>query len=128
MVTGVIGVAAESFLRENLLEKRALQPVDLFPFQPPLAYREFGAGLVRSEITTVPEFYGMSKNTVDPIIDPNVWRLKITLDGKLIRTLRFGELLALSRELRYVTLRCISNTLKSDLWGPLNGQASISHS
>jgi hypothetical protein len=59
----------------------------------------------------------MSKNSVDPLIDLAAWRLKITLDGKLVRALRFGELLGLSRECRYITLRCISNTLKSDLMG-----------
>lgn len=117
MATGVVAVAAESFLRESILEKQATQPVDLFPYQPPLAYRNFGAGLVRSEITPVREFYGMSKDTVDPLIDPNTWHLKISLNGKLLRTLRFGELLGLSREYRYLTLRCISNTLNSDLMG-----------
>jgi DMSO/TMAO reductase YedYZ molybdopterin-dependent catalytic subunit len=117
MSAGVVAVAAESFLRETVLERRATQPVELFPFQPPLDYRNFGGGLVRKEITSVPEFYGMSKNTVDPLIDLNIWRLKITLEGKLLRSFRFGELLGLSREYRYVTLRCISNTLKSDLMG-----------
>lgn len=117
MSAGVVAVAAESFLRESILDKRAVQPVELFPFQPPLDYRNFGAGLVRKEITSVAEFYGMSKNTVDPLIDLNTWRLKITLEGKLLRSLGFGELLGLSREYRFVTLRCISNTLKSDLMG-----------
>ncbi len=117
MSAGVAAVAAESFLRESILERRAAQPVELFPFQPPLGYRSFGAGLVRKEITSVAEFYGMSKNTVDPLIDLNTWRLRITLEGKLLRSLRFGELLGLSREYRFVTLRCISNTLKSDLMG-----------
>jgi len=117
MSTGVVAVAAESYLRESMLEKRAVQPVDLFPFQPALGERNFGVGLVRAEVSTVPQFYGMSKNTVDPLIDLNTWRLKITLDGKPLRSLRFGELLSLSREYRYITLRCISNTLKSDLMG-----------
>jgi DMSO/TMAO reductase YedYZ molybdopterin-dependent catalytic subunit len=117
MSSGVVAVAAESYLREASLEKRAVQPVELFPFQPNIGDRNFGAGLVRNEISTVPQFYGMSKNTVDPLIDLNTWRLKVTLDGKMIRSLRFGELLSLSRECRYITLRCISNTLKSDLMG-----------
>lgn len=117
MSTGVVGVAAESFFRETILDKRAAQPVQLFAFQPPLEYRDFGSGLVRKEITSVAEFYGMSKDAIDPLIDPNVWRLRITLDGKLVRTIRFGELLGMSRQYRYVTLRCISNTLKSDLMG-----------
>jgi DMSO/TMAO reductase YedYZ molybdopterin-dependent catalytic subunit len=117
MASGFVAVAAENFLRESLLEKRAVQPVPLFPFQPPLVYRDFGGGLVRPEITTVSQFYGMSKNTVDPLIDLNTWRLKLTLDGKLLRVLRYGELLGLNREYPYATLRCISNTLQSDLMG-----------
>jgi DMSO/TMAO reductase YedYZ molybdopterin-dependent catalytic subunit len=117
MSSGVVAVAAESYLRESNLERRAVQPVDLFPFQPAVGDRNFGAGLVRNEISTVPQFYGMSKNTVDPLIDLNTWRLRVTLDGKVLRSLRFGELLSLSREYRYITLRCISNTLKSDLMG-----------
>ena len=117
MTGGVVAVAAESYLREARVGKQALQPVALFPFQPPLAYRNFGDGLVRREITKVSEFYGMSKNTVDPVIDLATWRLRITLDGKLVRSMRFGELLDLSRAFPYVTLRCISNTLQSDLMG-----------
>jgi DMSO/TMAO reductase YedYZ molybdopterin-dependent catalytic subunit len=117
MGAGVIAVAGESFLRESLLQKQAAVPVDLFPFQPTLAGRGFGGGLVRKEITAVSEFYGMSKNAIDPVIDLHTWRLKITVDGALLRSIGFGELLELSREYRYVTLRCISNTLKSDLMG-----------
>ena len=117
MSTGVVAVAAESFLREASLEKRATQPIDLFPFQPPLARQSFGSGLVRKEVTPIPEFYGMSKNAVDPLINLAAWRLKITIEGKLIRAFTYGELLALQRQYRFVTLRCISNTLKSDLMG-----------
>ena len=117
MAGGVIAVSAESFLRERSRARRALQPLDLFPFQPPLDRANFAPGLVRKAVTPVPEFYGMSKNTVDPAIDLRSWRLLITLDGKPLRQFPYGELLSLPREIRYVTLRCISNTLKSDLMG-----------
>jgi DMSO/TMAO reductase YedYZ molybdopterin-dependent catalytic subunit len=117
MSTGVVAVAAESFLREASLEKRANQPVDLFPFQPPLDRQSFGAGLVRKEVTPIPEFYGMSKNAVDPLINLASWRLKVTIEGKLVRAFSYGDLLAMQRQYRFVTLRCISNTLKSDLMG-----------
>ena len=117
MTSGVVAVAAESYFREVSLDKRAAQPVELFPFQPRLNDRSFGDGLVRNQVSTVSQFYGMSKNTVDPLVDLNSWRLKITCDGKLLRSLSFGDLLRSSREYRYITLRCISNTLKSDLMG-----------
>ncbi len=59
----------------------------------------------------------MSKNIVDPVIDTRNWRLTISIDGKPIRQFRYSELLSLPKQLRYQTLRCISNTLKSDLMG-----------
>ena len=117
MASGVIAVAGESFLREQSLARRGNKPVELFPFQPPLERAHFAAGLVRKAVTPVPEFYGMSKNTVDPSVDTREWRLLITCDGKPLRRFSYAELLALPRQVRYVTLRCISNTLKSDLMG-----------
>ncbi len=117
MAGGVLAVAGESFLREQSLARRARQPIELFPYQPLLDRANFAPGLVRKAITPVPEFYGMSKNTVDPAIDPQAWRLFLTLDGKLLRQFTYAELLSLPKQIRYVTLRCISNTLKSDLMG-----------
>jgi phytoene synthase len=117
MAGGVIAVAGESFLRERSLARRALQPFDLFPYQPPLDRAAFAPTLVRKAVTPVPEFYGMSKNTVDPSIDTQSWLLLITLNGKLLRQFTYTQLLNLPKQIRYVTLRCISNTLKSDLMG-----------
>ena len=115
MTAGVFGVALESYAREQALARRATHPVALFPFQQPA--ERFGAGLVRKAVTPVPEFYGMSKNTVDPAIHPATWSLRITVDGREVKRFRYEELLALPRVERYVTLRCVSNTLKSDLMG-----------
>ncbi len=112
---GVIAVAGESFLRDRALAKRAVEPVDLFPFPRPST--TFGDGFTRKSVTPVNEFYGMSKNTVDPAIAPPVWRLHVTVDGRLVKEYTFSELLTLPRQERYVTLRCVSNTLKSDLMG-----------
>ncbi len=117
MSSGVVAVAAESFFRDAALARRATEPVTLFPFLPPLDRQSFAPGLVRKAVTPTREFYGMSKNTVDPVINPRTWRLNITLDGTPVHRYSYGELLALGRERRYVTLRCISNTLKSDLMG-----------
>jgi DMSO/TMAO reductase YedYZ molybdopterin-dependent catalytic subunit len=69
-------------------------------------------------VTPVTQFYGMSKNTVDPVIDVRTWQLTISMDGRPVRRFSYSDLLAMrNRELRFVTLRCISNTLKSDLMG-----------
>jgi len=59
----------------------------------------------------------MSKNTVDPVVDPKTWRLKIRLDDRLVREFSYAELLSLPRQERFMTMRCVSNTLKSDLMG-----------
>ena len=115
MVAGVAAVALESYARNWELSRRAVEPVSLWPSDPPPD--NFGAGLVRKAVTPVREFYGMSKNAVDPVIDPRTWRLKITVDGRLLKHLSYAELLSLPRLQRYVTLRCISNTLQSDLMG-----------
>jgi DMSO/TMAO reductase YedYZ molybdopterin-dependent catalytic subunit len=114
---GVLAVAAESFLRDQVLAERAIQPTNLFPFSSPIDRPSFGGGLVRTDVTPVREFYGMSKDSVDPVIDPRTWRLNITVEGRTIRRFTYGDLLAMQRQNRYVTLRCISNTLQSDLMG-----------
>ncbi len=115
MTAGTVGVAVESFVRNRVLAAQAREPQPLFPLREPAD--TFAPGLVRRPITPVGQFYVMSKNTVDPALDPDHWRLKITIDGRTLRELTYRELLSLPREERYQTLRCISNTLKSDLMG-----------
>ena len=115
MPAGVAAVAIEGYLRNEALARRAVRPVALFPFHPPA--NGFGAGLVRKAVTPTAEFYGMSKNAVDPSIDPTRWRLRVTAEGRTLREFSYAELLSLPRTERYVTLRCVSNTLQSDLMG-----------
>jgi DMSO/TMAO reductase YedYZ molybdopterin-dependent catalytic subunit len=110
-------VAVEAWWRNERLASKAVEPVPLFKYQVPPERELWGKGLVRKPITTVREFYVMSKNTVDPVVDPKTWRLKIKFDDKLIREFSYAELLSLPRQERFVTLRCVSNTLKSDLMG-----------
>src|SRR5690606_9466135 len=99
------------------LAKRAVVPVSLFSFEPPAGAESFAPGLVRPLLTPVDEFYRMSKNAVDPAIDPRVWRLEIKDGNRIVRSYSYANLLALSRDIRPVTLRCISNTLSSNLMG-----------
>lgn len=117
MSSGGAAVAIESYLRNEALAAKAVEPVPLDPFIPPAERAPFAPPLVRPAVTPVSEFYGMSKNTVDPVIDPDTWRLRLTIDGRSLRQYRYAELLALPRTQRYVTLRCISNTLRSNLMG-----------
>ncbi|MBY0505019.1 MAG: molybdopterin-dependent oxidoreductase [Bryobacteraceae bacterium] len=115
MLSGTVGVAAESYVRNRSIAASAVTPVDLFPMvMPP---NPLPKGLVRKPITPVGQFYVMSKNSVDPALDPRRWRLRIKREGRLIRDFSYNELLGLPRRERYQTLRCISNTLKTDLMG-----------
>ena len=114
LMAGATGaVAVESFWRDERLARRAVKPMALWPFQTPP--EEFGVGWVRRAVTRIGEHYTMSKNSVDPAIDPATWALRITVDGRELATLRYAQLLQAPRQQRYVTLRCVSNTLKSDL-------------
>jgi DMSO/TMAO reductase YedYZ molybdopterin-dependent catalytic subunit len=117
MMAGTAAVAAESFLRNRAMAARAVEPVEMASFRPPVETGRFAPPLVRKAVTPVNEFYAMSKNAVDPAIDPTTWRLRILDDDRLISEYSYAELLALPREDRYVTLRCISNTLQSNLMG-----------
>ncbi len=108
-------VAGESFARNRAYAARPAAPQPLHPFSPPAD--TFGGALVRPFVTPVEAFYGMSKNTVDPVIDPREWRLAVTLDGRPLRSISYTELLSLPRLQRITTMRCVSNTLKSNLMG-----------
>lgn len=115
MLSGTVGVAAESYVRNRSIAASAIEPVPLFPMVMPA--NQLPKGLVRQPITPVGQFYVMSKNSVDPALDPRRWRLRIKREGRLVRDFSYAELLSLPRQQRFQTLRCISNTLKTDLMG-----------
>lgn len=115
MAAATGGIAVESFSRNRAYARRAAVPQFLHPFEPPPD--TFAPGLVRPNLTPLEAFYGMSKNTVDPVVDPQSWRLRVTLDGRLLKSYSYAELLALPRLRRLTTMRCVSNTLKSNLMG-----------
>jgi DMSO/TMAO reductase YedYZ molybdopterin-dependent catalytic subunit len=117
MSAGTAAVAVEAFARNRALAAKAASPVALFPMKLPAGYENWGAGLVRKPITPLREFYVMSKNTVDPAPGPENWRLRIQFDGRTVRELSYAQLLSFRREERYVSLRCVSNSLKSNLMG-----------
>jgi DMSO/TMAO reductase YedYZ molybdopterin-dependent catalytic subunit len=117
LAAGVFAVAGEAWQRERVFARRAVEPRDLFPFPAPPGAEQFAPGLVRPLVTPVDKFYRMSKNPVDPVIDPREWKLKITLDGRPIRELGYAELLSLPRRERWITLRCVSNGISASLMG-----------
>lgn len=117
MSSGTALVAVESYWREESLARRAVRPVPLYPFTYPQDREQFAPGLVRAAVTSIEpkdEFYRMSKAAVDPAVDPARWSLRITVDGRPWREFSYRELLSLPRTERYVTLRCVSNSLTSD--------------
>ena len=114
MSSTTLAVAIEGYLRDARLAARAAKPFDLWKFTQPA---ETFHKLARKAVTAIGQHYTMSKNSIDPLIDPATWRLKFTVDGREILSLSYLQLLQAKRQQRYVTLRCISNTLKSDLMG-----------
>ncbi|MGE3271210.1 MAG: molybdopterin-dependent oxidoreductase [Chloroflexota bacterium] len=69
------------------------------------------------EVLTPKEFYTVSKNLIDPIVNVNTWSLKI--DGLVERpvTYVYDDITALPSHSDYYTLQCISNEVGGDLWG-----------
>jgi DMSO/TMAO reductase YedYZ molybdopterin-dependent catalytic subunit len=114
MSSTTLAVAVEGYLRDARLAARAAKPFDLWKFIPPL---DNFHPLARKAITAVGIHYTMSKNSVDPTIDPATWRLRFKIHSYEFLSLSYLQLLQVKRQQRYVTLRCISNTLKSDLMG-----------
>lgn len=117
MATGTAAVALEAYLRNQALAARSTEARPLFPMQIPEEHIRWGNGLVRKPVTPIREFYVMSKNTVDPAPDPANYRLNIQIDGRPLRSFSYTQLLNLPRQQRYVSLRCVSNSLKSNLMG-----------
>ncbi|HYM97935.1 MAG TPA: molybdopterin-dependent oxidoreductase, partial [Candidatus Sulfotelmatobacter sp.] len=80
-------------------------------FNPP----EAGLKGVSPEITPVENFYVVSKNFSDPVIDAQGWSLKV--EGLVDRplTLTLDQLKALPSVTQYVTMECISNNVGGEL-------------
>ena len=80
-------------------------------FAPP----ESGLTGVSPAITPVGNFYVVSKNFVDPVVDAPTWRLHVggMVDKPI--TLTLDELRGLPSASEYLTLECISNDVGGDL-------------
>lgn len=73
------------------------------------------AGAVSPAITPVPDFYVVSKNIADPVVDGQAWRLHVQgLAGKPL-TLTLDQLRSLPATNEYVTFACISNDVGGGL-------------
>ncbi len=74
-------------------------------------------GKLTPVITSVADFYHVSKNISDPVVDGASWSL--TIDGLVARPLSFSydDIVARARTQNITTLSCISNELNGDLAG-----------
>src|SRR3989454_2361892 len=80
-------------------------------FNPP----EAGLRGVSPEITPIPNFYIVSKNFSDPVVDEAGWSLSVGGAVDKAMNLSLAELRALPSATEYVTLICISNNVGGDL-------------
>jgi DMSO/TMAO reductase YedYZ molybdopterin-dependent catalytic subunit len=79
-------------------------------------------GGARAPITPVADFYAVTKNLVDPYVNPDLWRLEVTGDVAKPYQLTLQELRTLGSATQETTLECISNgvgygLLSNGLWG-----------
>ena len=74
-------------------------------------------GKLTPVITSVADFYQVSKNISDPVVDGASWSL--TIDGKVAKPLTFSyeEIVSRAKTNNISTLACISNELNGDLAG-----------
>jgi DMSO/TMAO reductase YedYZ molybdopterin-dependent catalytic subunit len=66
-------------------------------------------------ITPNDRFYVVSKNVIDPLISPSIWRLEVTGLVERPRTYRYEDLLAMPAVTQETTLECISNDIGDGL-------------
>ena len=110
----LLPVAASSV--RTVLVGRTPRPT-LFPFSsPPPRAAGFALAGLTPEVTSVPDFYRMSKNVADPVLDETVWSLAVS--GRVGRalSLTLDDLAELPRVERWVTMQCVSNPVGGPLW------------
>jgi DMSO/TMAO reductase YedYZ molybdopterin-dependent catalytic subunit len=94
----------------------------LFPYMPPGPRAPgFPVAGVEPEVTPAASFYLVSKNAVDPDVDPDAWLLRVTGRVHTPLTLSLAELMGMARVDQYVTLRCVdslpgSHLMSNALW------------
>ncbi len=98
----VAGVLSVAYLADVVIGTRA-------------GARNANEGDISQPITPVPEFYTVSKNFLDPSVNPGGWSL--TVDGLVDSRTSFTyeQLLALPPVEQQATLTCISNPIGGDL-------------
>jgi len=73
------------------------------------------AGKLPPEVTPNQDFYVVSKNFGDVVVDETTWRLEVTGLVEKPLSLAYGDLTALPAAEQYITLECISNEVGGNL-------------
>ena len=76
---------------------------------------EAGLKGISPEITPVENFYVVSKNFSDPVVDPSRWSLRVGGLADKPLTLSLDQLRALPSVSQYVTMECVSNNVGGNL-------------
>lgn len=73
------------------------------------------ADLFANEVTPVGEFYVVSKNVVDPVVDASTWNLAV--DGLVTNSMTYGyeNLQSRMNAREHITLECVSNQVGGKL-------------
>lgn len=66
-------------------------------------------------VSSIPEFYEVDINWIDPDLDAEAWSLAVTGQVENEFELGYDEILSMEPEHRFVTLRCVSDPLNGDL-------------
>lgn len=78
------------------------------------------AELFAKEVTPTDEFYVVTKNVIDPDVDPGSWRLVVDGLVQTPRTYTYDQLLARAAISEYGTLECVSNEVGGNLISTAN--------
>ena len=74
-----------------------------------------GSDAISEPVTPNDSFYLISKNFVDPSVDTDGWRLRITGLVETPRDIAYTDLLEMQRQEQLTTLTCISNEIGGEL-------------
>ncbi len=85
--------------------------------QGQLGSKTLGDGTLEGEVTTNTDFYHVSKNAIDPTVEPTGWRLRI--DGLVNNTITLSleDIKQMQSQTQYQNLTCISNAVGGSLIG-----------
>ncbi len=108
-----VGVAVVTIAAGGAVVSRL---IDAYLARSNLTYEGMGTpGAPPLPVTPANQFYVVSKNVIDPMVDVGRWRLEVTGLVAHPLSLTMGEVMHLPSERRAITLECISNEVGGNL-------------